>query len=111
MLLATDVAGQGLNLHSRGRWVISLELPWNPARLEQRLGRVDRLGQARTPHLSLLVARHDAERGLLSHLARRVLGAQRSFSHDALRDVLPPESHVRTTLLSSEPDRRPFRTL
>ena len=107
VLLATDVAGQGLNLQSRGRWVISLELPWNPARLEQRLGRVDRLGQTRTPHLSLLVARHDAERGLLSHLARRVLGAQRSFSSDALRDVLPPESHIRTALWSIEPDRGP----
>ena len=107
VLLATDVAGQGLNLQSRGRWVISLELPWNPARLEQRLGRVDRLGQTRTPHLSLLVARHDTERGLLSHLARRVLGAQQSFSKDVLRDVLPPESHVRTTLLSSEPHGDP----
>ena len=105
VLLATDVAGQGLNLQSRGRWVISLELPWNPARLEQRLGRVDRLGQTQTPHLSLLVARHETERGLLSHLARRVLGAQRSFSTDVLRDVLPPESHVRTTLFSGEPDR------
>jgi len=104
VLLATDVAGQGLNLQSRGRWVISLELPWNPARLEQRLGRVDRLGQTRTPHLSLLVARHETERGLLSHLARRVLGAQRSFSTDVLRDVLPPESHVRTTLFSGETD-------
>jgi hypothetical protein len=105
VLLATDVAGQGLNLQARGRWVISLELPWNPARLEQRLGRVDRLGQARSPHLSLLVARHEAERGLLSHLARRVLGAQQAFSKDALSDVLPPESHIRTTLLSIEPDR------
>ena len=104
VLLATDVAGQGLNLQSRGRWVISLELPWNPARLEQRLGRVDRLGQTQTPHLSLLVARHETERGLLSHLARRVLGAQRSFSTDVLRDVLPPESHVRTTLFSGETD-------
>jgi hypothetical protein len=51
------------------------------------------------------VARHDTERGLLSHLARRVLGAQRSFSAEVLRDVLPPESHVRTTLFSGEPDR------
>jgi superfamily II DNA or RNA helicase len=107
VLLATDVAGQGLNLQSRGRWVISLELPWNPARLEQRLGRVDRLGQKRTPHLSLLVARHKTERGLLSHLARRVLGAQRSFSKDVLRDVLPPESHVRATLLSDDPPHTP----
>ena len=52
VLLATDVAGQGLNLQSRARWVISLELPWNPARLEQRIGRVDRISQNATdaPH-------------------------------------------------------------
>jgi superfamily II DNA or RNA helicase len=101
VLLATDVAGQGLNLHSRCRWVISLELPWNPARLEQRLGRVDRLGQTRAPHLTLLVARHPAETGLLSHLARRVVGAQRSFAPGALQDVAPPEVEVRTALLSA----------
>jgi SNF2 family DNA or RNA helicase len=61
-LVATDVAGQGLNLQHRCRWVISLELPWNPARLEQRIGRVDRIGQQRPVHFTLLVARHDAER-------------------------------------------------
>ena len=101
VLLATDVAGQGLNLQSRGRWVISLELPWNPARLEQRLGRVDRLGQTRTPHLTLLVARHDAESGLLSHLSRRILSAQNSFSTDLLRDVAPPQSEVRVAMFSN----------
>ena len=45
VLIATDVAGQGLNLQSRARWVINLEVPWNPARLAQRAGRVDRIGQ------------------------------------------------------------------
>ena len=52
ILLATDVAGQGLNLQSRARWVISLELPWNPARLEQRIGRVDRISQTRPTHFT-----------------------------------------------------------
>ena len=75
VLVATDVAGQGLNLQPRCRWVISLELPWNPARLEQRIGRVDRIGQARPVHFTLLVARHDSEASLVAHLARRVLTA------------------------------------
>ena len=44
MLLATDAASEGLNLHHRCRVVIHFELPWNPSRLEQRAGRVDRLG-------------------------------------------------------------------
>ena len=101
VLLATDVAGQGLNLQTRARWVASLELPWNPARLEQRIGRVDRLGQRRVPHLTLLVARHEAETGLLRHLARRVLTARRSFAEDLLPSLLPSEAAVRATLLRS----------
>ena len=47
VLVATDAAGEGLNLHHRCRLVIDVELPWNPLRLEQRIGRVDRLGQQR----------------------------------------------------------------
>jgi superfamily II DNA or RNA helicase len=101
VLLATDVAGQGLNLQTRARWVASLELPWNPARLEQRIGRVDRLGQKRVPHLTLLLARHEAETGLLRHLARRVLTARRSFAEDVLPSLLPSDAAVRATLLRS----------
>ncbi len=47
VLLATDAAGQGLNLHVACRVVVNLELPWSPTRLEQRIGRVDRIGQTR----------------------------------------------------------------
>ena len=51
VLLATDAAGEGLNLQHRCRLVVNLELPWNPMRLEQRIGRVDRIGQSRTVHV------------------------------------------------------------
>ena len=50
VLVATDTAGEGLNLHHRCRLVIDVELPWNPLRLEQRIGRIDRLGQRRRVH-------------------------------------------------------------
>src|SRR5688572_13211657 len=50
VLIATDTAGEGLNLHHRCRLVIDVELPWNPLRLEQRIGRIDRLGQRRRVH-------------------------------------------------------------
>ena len=113
VLLATDVAGQGLNLQTRARWVASLELPWNPARLEQRIGRVDRLGQRRAPHLTLLVARHEAETGLLRHLARRVLTARHSFAEDLLPSLLPTDAAVRATLLRTPlpPAPEPFGDL
>jgi hypothetical protein len=99
VLLATDVAGLGLNLQSRARWVVSLELPWNPARLEQRLGRVDRISQTRPTHLTLLIARDEAESGLLAHLSRRIFTARRALGEDTLASIVPPELDVRTALL------------
>jgi len=56
VLLATDAASEGLNLHQRCRVVINLELPWTPVRLEQRIGRVDRIGQTRRVHAMHLMA-------------------------------------------------------
>lgn len=103
LLLATDVAGQGLNLQARTRWVISLELPWNPARLEQRIGRVDRISQTRPTHLSLIVAKDEAESGMLAHLARRVLSARRAIGGSTLEGIAPPESEVRSAVILNRP--------
>jgi superfamily II DNA or RNA helicase len=72
VLLATDAAGEGLNLQRRCRLVVNLELPWNPARLEQRIGRVDRIGQPREVRAINFVASGTAEAGLLARLARRL---------------------------------------
>jgi hypothetical protein len=104
VLLATDVASQGLNLQDRSRWVISLELPWNPARLEQRVGRVDRIGQRRPVHFTLLVADHAAERTVLSRLARRALLAQRALGDDLLRGVPPDVLQLGRTLMTGASD-------
>jgi hypothetical protein len=102
-LVATDVASQGLNLQARARWVVNLELPWNPLRREQRAGRVDRSGQSRRAHVTLVVARHDAEGGLLSHLARRVLTARRALGADVLEATLPGETAVAAALFGETP--------
>jgi superfamily II DNA or RNA helicase len=72
VLLATDAAGEGLNLQARCRLVINLELPWNPMRLEQRIGRVDRIGQRRAVHAVNLLAAGTAESDVLARLARRL---------------------------------------
>jgi len=76
ILLATDAAGEGLNLHQTCRIVINLELPWNPMRLEQRIGRVDRIGQRRTVHAFHLVAAGTGEEELLAGLRERIAHAQ-----------------------------------
>jgi superfamily II DNA or RNA helicase len=76
ILLATDAAGEGLNLHQRCRIVVNLELPWNPMRLEQRIGRVDRIGQERTVHAFHLIARGTGETQVLSRLKLRIAQAR-----------------------------------
>jgi len=47
LLLCTDVLAEGLNLHHEARFVFHYDLPWNPAVMQQRVGRLDRLGQQR----------------------------------------------------------------
>ena len=76
LLLATDAAAEGLNLHHHCRLVVNLELPWNPMRLEQRIGRVDRIGQRRTVHAFDLIAAGTGETRLLARLRARVASAQ-----------------------------------
>ncbi len=79
VLLATDAAGEGLNLHRSCRLVVNLELPWNPVRLEQRIGRVDRIGQRRTVHAIHLIARHTSEPRILERLKGRVALAREAI--------------------------------
>jgi superfamily II DNA or RNA helicase len=71
VLVATDAAGEGLNLHHRCRLVIDNELPWNPLRLEQRVGRVDRLGQQRPVHAIRLFHPRSIEHDVLAQLRMR----------------------------------------
>jgi len=70
-LVATDVASQGLNLHQRARWVIHVDRPWNPIRLEQRAGRVDRMGQTRDVHVTALVLDDARDRAFGDRLEHR----------------------------------------
>ncbi|MEP6593609.1 MAG: helicase-related protein, partial [Acidobacteriota bacterium] len=78
ILIATDAASEGLNLHRNCHVVVHYELPWNSARLEQRAGRLDRLGQTRRVHEILLVAADTAERLVFAPLARRARAGRSS---------------------------------
>ncbi len=81
VLLATDAAGEGINLQ-RAHLMINYDLPWNPNRLEQRFGRIHRIGQTEVCYLWNLVAEEtregDVYRTLLDKLeqARESLGGQ-----------------------------------
>ena len=61
ILIATDAAGEGINLQ-RAHLMVNYDLPWNPNRLEQRFGRIHRIGQTEVCHLWNLVAAETARR-------------------------------------------------
>ncbi len=100
VLVATDAAGEGINLQ-RAHLMVNYDLPWNPNRLEQRFGRIHRIGQTEVCHLWNLVAEEtregDVYRKLLEKLeqARKALGGQVfdvlgkvHFEGKPLRDLL-----------------------
>ena len=92
VLVATDVASQGLNLQARCRWVIHYDLPWRPPLLGQRAGRVDRLGQTRRVHATTIDAQGteaEAMRARLAWLADRMHAHEQLHERrwDALADI------------------------
>ncbi|MEP6782418.1 MAG: helicase-related protein [Acidobacteriota bacterium] len=87
LLVATDAAGEGLNLHHRCRLVIDVELPWNPLRLEQRIGRLDRLGQTQTVHAIRLFHARSIEQRVLEHLRLRDRRAASAFDHHHVTEM------------------------
>ena len=126
VLLATDAAGEGINLQ-RAHLMVNYDLPWNPNRLEQRFGRIHRIGQTEVCHLWNLVAEEtregDVYRKLLEKLeqARLALGGQvfdvlgkLQFEGKSLRDLLieairhgerPEVQAFLTTVLDTALDR------
>ena len=60
ILIATDAAGEGINLQ-RAHLMVNYDLPWNPNRIEQRFGRIHRIGQTEVCHLWNLVSKETRE--------------------------------------------------
>ena len=99
VMVATDAAGEGVNLQ-RANLMVNYDLPWNPNRIEQRFGRIHRIGQTEVCHLWNLVAYRTREGAVFARLLekieeqRRALGQQvydvlgDSFIDRSLRDLL-----------------------
>jgi len=86
ILLATDAAGEGINLQ-RAHLMVNYDLPWNPNRLEQRFGRIHRIGQTEVCHLWNLVAGETREGAVYQRLLKK-LEAERSALDGQVFDVL-----------------------
>ncbi|MBI2921694.1 MAG: DEAD/DEAH box helicase [Planctomycetes bacterium] len=71
VLVATESAGQGRNLQFCRR-IVNYDLPWNPMRVEQRIGRVHRMGQTREVQIVNMIAKETIEASLLELLDRKI---------------------------------------
>lgn len=100
VLIATDAAGEGLNLQA-AHLMVNYDLPWNPNRIEQRFGRIHRIGQREVCRLWNLVASQTREGQVFQRLLakieeqRRAYGGkvfdvlgENAFSDEPLRDLL-----------------------
>ena len=132
VLLATDAAGEGINLQ-RAHLMVNYDLPWNPNRLEQRFGRIHRIGQTEVCHLWNLVAQETREGDVYLNLlekleqAREALGGQvfdvlgkLQFEGKSLRELLieavrhgerPEVKAYLTTVLDTAMDRGHLQNL
>jgi len=72
VLVATDAAGEGINLQQSCHLMVNYDLPWNPNRLEQRFGRIHRIGQTEVCHLWNLVAGNTREGKVYETLLRKL---------------------------------------
>lgn len=86
ILVATDAAGEGINLQ-RAHLLINYDLPWNPNRLEQRFGRIHRIGQTEVCHMWNVVADETREGDVFLRLLVK-LEAEREALGGAVFDVL-----------------------
>ncbi len=86
VLVATDAAGEGINLQN-ANLMVNYDLPWNPNRLEQRFGRIHRIGQTEVCHLWNLVANATREGEVFKRLFEK-MEVQRSALGDKVFDVL-----------------------
>ena len=87
-LVATDAAGEGINLQFC--WLmVNYDIPWNPARLEQRMGRIHRYGQAHDPVVIVnLVAGSTREGRVLKTLLDKLEAIRRQLQSDKVFDVV-----------------------
>ncbi|MGA4669208.1 DISARM system SNF2-like helicase DrmD [Propionibacteriaceae bacterium Y1923] len=77
VLLATDAAGEGIDLQTYCHRLVNFDIPFNPSRLEQRIGRIDRYGQAHAPQVFHFVpvaasSTYAADLGFMERIARKI---------------------------------------
>ncbi len=110
ILIGTDAASEGLNLQHTARYLLHYDLPWNPSKLEQRNGRLDRHGQARDVQIFYFACDTDEDMRFLAHIMRKAhsiredLGSANDLFEEATRRRLIDGEN--TTSVTDEFERR-----
>ncbi|WP_298207849.1 DISARM system SNF2-like helicase DrmD [Ferrimicrobium sp.] len=113
ILLATDAASEGIDLQAHCCRIINYDIPFNPNRLEQRIGRIDRFGQTRPVHVSHFVGAgwrdpstnsYDADLEFLSRVAEKVARTRADLG--PVNAILAQA--VEAVMLGQEPRQDPF---
>ncbi|MBI1758232.1 MAG: DUF3883 domain-containing protein [Actinobacteria bacterium] len=102
VLVATDAAGEGLNLQ-RAHLMVNYDLPWNPNKIEQRFGRIHRIGQTETCHLWNLVAASTREGEVFARLLDKIAEQGKAYQgkvFDVLGEAFE-ETPLRTLLMEA----------
>lgn len=91
ILISTDAGGEGLNMQF-AHIVINYDLPWNPMKIEQRIGRADRIGQARDVEVFNFILNDTIENRVRSVLEEKLATILSDLGFDKLQDVLNSDS-------------------
>ena len=88
IMVATEAAGEGINLHYSCWVMMNYDIPWNPNRLEQRMGRIHRYGQTRDVLAFNLVAADTREGEVLYTLLEKIEEIRQALGSDRVYDVV-----------------------
>ena len=100
LLLATDAAREGLNLQRTCRYVIHHDLPWNPLKIDQRIGRVDRYGQFRKVQVWHHILKTIEEYEFLAYIAEKIevartdLGRLSPILEESIESIFIPDEEI-----------------
>lgn len=97
ILIATDAAGEGIDLQTHCHRLVSFDIPFNPNRLEQRIGRIDRYGQTERPQIyhpdpedkSAISSNYAKDTDFLARVARKISQVQDDLG--SAGDILDPD--------------------
>lgn len=90
IFISTDAGGEGLNLQF-ANIIINYDLPWNPMKIEQRCGRVDRIGQQRDVHIYNFIVGETVENRVREVLEEKLSVILKEMGVDKYSDVLDSE--------------------